>query len=366
MENTFNNYISELSTGVIVLDKFICIKYLNSSALSMLDTSLKASKKKKLNEIFYEEPDNFQNFKKCLTDNRNFSKVDALLFMKGGKKLLCDYFIQPISNASLGEGLIVEIMNKEYSNEIKERLRARTNQEVTSAFIKGLAHEIKNPLSGIRGAAQLLSHKLPDAHLKEYTDIVINQTDRLTSLVDNILGPNKKPSFLVQNIHLTLENVITLIQHELDEEGIEITKDYDPSIPDIYMDSYLLEQSILNLIKNAKESLVEAGETSPKIEIHTRILHREFLGKSRHKTVCKITVLDNGPGIPENMKESIFFPMISGKNQGSGLGLSITQGIVSQHKGAVRFKSEPGKTEFSILIPIENKISEVTLRTVHG
>lgn len=361
MESKSNNYISELNTGVVILDKFMGIQYLNSSALSMLDTNLKTSKKKKLNEIFYEEPDSFQNFKSCIAENRNFAKVDALLFMKGGKQLLCDYHIQPFSNASLGEGLIVEIIDKKHLHEIKERLRVQSNQEVTSAFIKGLAHEIKNPLSGIRGAAQLLSHKLSDPHLKEYTEIVINQTDRLTSLVDNILGPNKKPSFANENIHLALEKVINLIQHELDEEGIDISRDYDPSIPDLYIDNYLLEQSILNLVKNAKESLVESDIISPKIKIQTRILHREFLGKSKHKTVCKITVKDNGPGIPENMKELIFFPMISGKSQGSGLGLSITQGIISQHKGTIRFKSQPGETEFSILIPIKNNLSEVKM-----
>ena len=366
MEKLAKNYISELSTGVLVLDKSLSIQYLNSSAQSMLDISLKASRKKQLNKIFYEQPDSLQNFKSCLTDNRDFAKADALLFLKGGKKLLCDYHVHPFSNLSLGEGLIVEIMNKEYSNEIKDRLRTQTNQEVTSAFIRGLAHEIKNPLSGIRGAAQLLSHKLPDQHLKEYTEIVINQTDRLTSLVDNILGPNKKPSFLNQNIHIALENVITLVQHELGEEGIEISKDYDPSIPELFIDIYLFEQSILNLVKNAKESLVESDTISPKIKICTRIMHQEFLGKSKHKTVCKISVLDNGPGIPENMKESIFFPMISGKSQGSGLGLSITQGIVSQHKGTVRFESEPGKTEFSILMPIENSIQKTELRNVHG
>ena len=366
MENKTNNYLEELSTGIVVLDESMRIKYLNSSAQSMLDHSLKSSLEMKLNEIFFEEPDNFHNFKSCLVDKREFAKRDALLFLKGGKKLLCDYHIRPFTNTSLEKGLIVEIVNKVYSNKIKEGIRTKTNQEVTSSFIKGIAHEIKNPLSGIRGAAQLLSQKLPNENLKEYTKIVINQTDRLTSLVDNILGPNKKPSFEVQNIHVTLENIITLVQSELNEKGIKISKDFDPSIPDLFIDNYLLEQSILNLVKNSMESFKESDIISPKIKISTRILHQEFLSHSKHKTVCKISVLDNGPGIPDNIKESIFFPMISGKDQGSGLGLSITQGIISQHKGTVRFESEPGKTEFSILIPIKKMTQEVELKEAHG
>ena len=365
MDNLVKNYITELNTGILVLDESLRIQYLNTSAQSMLDTSLKASRKKELKELFYEEPDSYQNFESCLNDQSNFAKVDALLFVRGGRRLSCDYHIQPFSNQPLGEGLIIEIINKEYSHQIRERHRSQTNQEVTSAFIKGLAHEIKNPLSGIRGAAQLLSQKLPD-HLKEYTEIIINQTDRLTSLVDNILGPNRKPSFEVQNIHGALENVLTLVHQDLEEKGITLVKDYDPSIPDIFIDSYLLEQAILNLVNNAKEALVDSEVLSPEIDVSTRILHQEFLGETQPTTLCKISVVDNGPGIPDDLKESIFFPMISTKVKGSGLGLSITQGIVSQHRGTVRCNSEPGKTEFSILIPVKNSVKEEKSKRIHA
>jgi len=365
MNNPVWNYISELNTGILVLDKSLRIQFLNTSAQSMLDTSLNASRKRELKELFYEEPDSNQKFKGCLNDKSNFAKVDALLFVKGGKRLLCDYHVQPFSNDSLGEGLIVEITNKEYAHEIRERLRSKTNQEVTSAFIKGLAHEIKNPLSGIRGAAQLLSQKLPEPHLNEYTEIIINQTDRLTSLVDSILGPNRKPSFEVQNVHTVLENVITLVHQDLQEKGITLVEDYDPSIPDIYIDSYLLEQGILNLINNAKEALVESDILSPKIQVSTRI-HQEFLGETQHKTLCKISVFDNGPGVPNDIKESIFFPMISTKVKGSGLGLSITQRIISQHNGTVRCNSEPGKTIFSILIPVEKAVRQKESKRIHA
>ena len=366
MEKSIRNYLDELNTAVLQLDNSLKIKYLNSSAQSILDTSLKASKDKDLKELFFEQSEDFDSFLSSLKNKRDFAKVDALLFIKGGKKLLCDYHIKSFSDKSIGEGFIFEIINRDYSHEIRERLRSQTNQEVTSAFVKGLAHEIKNPLSGIRGAAQLLSQKLPQEHLNEYTDIIINQTDRLTSLVNNILGPNKKPSFELQNIHAPLENVLHLLQQDLSESGIDLIKDYDPSIPEISIDIYLLEQSVLNLVKNAKESLEEGEVFSPEIRIVTRVLRQEFLGQTQHKTVCSISVRDNGPGIPKDLKDSIFFPMISSKATGSGLGLSITQGIISQHNGIIKCESEPGKTEFSILIPIKHQVHDQELRRANA
>ncbi len=218
MEKFIRNYLDELNTAVVLLDNSLKIKYLNSSAQSILDTSLKASKNKELRELFFEESESFDSFLSSLGNKRDFVKVDALLFIKGGKKLLCDYHIKSFSDKSIGDGFIFEIINKDFSHEIRERLRSQANQEVTSAFVKGLAHEIKNPLSGIRGAAQLLSQKLPQEHLNEYTDIIINQTDRLTSLVNNILGPNKMPSFELQNIHAPLESVLGLLQQSLWEK----------------------------------------------------------------------------------------------------------------------------------------------------
>ena len=208
-------YITDLSTGVIVLDKTLCIKYLNSSAESIFDTSSSAILDQPLINLFYEEPDNSKIFKDCLKKRENFFKVDTLLLLKGNKKILCDYHIHPLSNDRIKGGLLLEIINKEYSSEIRDRLRRQTNQEITNAFIRSLAHEIKNPLSGIRGAAQLLNQKLLDNGLDEYTNLIINQTDRLTSLVDNMLGPNKKPSFKLLNIHLPIENVFTLMKREL-------------------------------------------------------------------------------------------------------------------------------------------------------
>ena len=357
-------FLSELNTGIIILDRSLKVVSINPSALSFLDTSEMLSIGNKIDQVFYEEPDNLKSFEGSLKEHRGFTKTDALLYLKKGKKVLCNYSIHPISEGSQ-DGLLIEITNKEASSELIERYRMQSNQQISQDFVRGMAHEIKNPLSGIRGSAQLLSNKLKNVQQKEYTDIIIKQTDRLTALVDSILGPNQKPDFKWQNIHYPIENVLSLIEKESTYKKFKILKDFDPSIPELFIDSYLIENSILNLVKNARDALIESDTASPKIEIITRISHGEIIEKNRTATTCKISVVDNGPGISEDIKDSIFFPMITGKDKGTGLGLSITQGIISQHKGNIHFDSRPNKTEFFINIPIITAREEV-IRTANG
>ena len=357
-------FLSELNTGIIILDRSLKVVYINPSALSFLDTSEMLSIGSKIDQVFYEEPDNLKSFEGSLKEHRGFTKTDALLHLKKGKKVLCNYSIHPISEGSQ-DALLIEITNKEASSELIERFRMKSNQQISQDFVRGMAHEIKNPLSGIRGSAQLLSNKLKNIQEKEYTDIIIKQTDRLTALVDSILGPNQKPDFKWQNIHYPIENVMGLIEKESSYKKIKISKDFDPSIPELFIDSYLIENSILNLVKNARDALIESDTASPKIEIITRISHGEIIEKNKAATTCKISVVDNGPGISEEIKDSIFFPMITGKEKGTGLGLSITQGIISQHKGNIHFNSKPNKTEFFINIPIITAEKEV-IRTANG
>ena len=364
MSNLNQSLLSELNTGIIILDLSLKVKFINSSALTILDTTEKTSIGQKIDQLFFETPEGVDAFIESIDQKRSFTKTDAVLNLKRGTKVLCTYIVHPIMDNN-ENGLLLEIINKEASSELIERYRMRANQQISQDFVRQLAHEIKNPLSGIRGSAQLLSNKLNNQELREYTDIVIKQTDRLTSLVDNILGPNKKPDFQYQNIHYPIENVLSLIDKESGYGNIKITKDFDPSIPDLYIDSYLIENSILNLTKNARDSLLDSKISSPEINIVTRISHGEIIDGERSSTVCKISVIDNGPGIKEEIKDSIFFPMITGKEKGTGLGLSITQGIISQHKGNIHFSSEPNRTEFFINIPITTD-KDLDLKIVNG
>ncbi|MFL2707149.1 MAG: nitrogen regulation protein NR(II) [Gammaproteobacteria bacterium] len=363
MSNLNQSLLSELNTGIVILDSSLRVKFINSSALTILDTTEKSALRQKIDQIFFEEPESLNSLQESIDQKRSFTKTDAILNLKRGNKVLCTYIVHPFSDNE-GAGLLLEVINKEASSELIERYRMRANQQISQDFVRGLAHEIKNPLSGVRGSAQLLRNKLNNQELKEYTDIIIKQTDRLTSLVDNILGPNKKPDFQFQNIHYPIENVLNLIENESGYSNIKIIKDFDPSIPDLFIDSYLIENSILNLTKNARDALMDSNTSTPEISIVTRISHGEIIDGEKNSTVCKISVVDNGPGIQNEIKDSIFFPMITGKDKGTGLGLSITQGIISQHKGNIHFSSEPNRTEFFINIPI-NANKDLDLKTAN-
>jgi two-component system nitrogen regulation sensor histidine kinase GlnL len=215
-------------------------------------------------------------------------------------------------------------------------------------LIRNLAHEIKNPLGGLRGAAQLLEQEFADQSLKEYTQIIIGEADRLRNLVDRMLGPIRPPVYDDVNIHEVLERVRTLVLAEIGD-GIHIEQDYDPSIPLLKGDADQLIQAVLNIVRNAVQALEGQGV----ILIRTRVQRQYTIGHTRHKLVARLDIIDNGPGISKERLEEIFYPMISGRIDGTGLGLSIAQVLVSQHGGLIECESRPGKTVFTLLLPLE-------------
>ena len=228
-----------------------------------------------------------------------------------------------------------------------------SKQEVTKVLVRGLAHEIKNPLGGIRGAAQLLARELPEQSLRDYTDVIIEEADRLRNLVDRMLGPYRPPNLQPLNIHEITERVFSLIEAETQGE-LSLRRDYDPSIPDILADREQLIQALLNIVRNAMQAIDESGALREgRITLRTRALRQFTIGQIRHRLVCRLEVIDNGPGIPAEIVESIFYPMVSGRAEGTGLGLSITQNIVSQHQGLIECESTSGRTVFTLFLPLE-------------
>jgi two-component system nitrogen regulation sensor histidine kinase GlnL len=201
----------------------------------------------------------------------------------------------------------------------------------------------------VRGAAQLLERELPSKDLKEFTNIIIGEADRLQSLVDRMLGPNKLPKKEPLNIHQVLEHVRQLVNVGINDD-IKIITDYDPSIPDLIADRDQLIQAILNIVGNAVQALDDKGE----IILSTRAVRQFTIGHVFHKLVCRIDIIDNGPGIAEDMIENIFYPMVTGRAEGTGLGLSISQSLINQHGGLIQCESQPGRTKFSLLIPFES------------
>ncbi len=243
--------------------------------------------------------------------------------------------------------ILIELQPVDRHLRISREEQLLAQQNTSRMLVRGLAHEIKNPLGGLRGAAQLLDLELTDPELKEYTQIIIAESDRLQELMDKMLGPNKPAQKASLNIHEVLERVRQLVSVETNSQ-IFLNTNYDPSIPELMADKNQLIQALLNIVRNAVQAIGEQGT----ITIMTRIKRHITIGRKRHKLVVKIDIIDNGPGIAPELMERIFYPMITGRAEGTGLGLSIAQSLINQHDGFIECESEPGHTAFSIYLPI--------------
>jgi two-component system nitrogen regulation sensor histidine kinase GlnL len=249
--------------------------------------------------------------------------------------------------------LLLEMMEVEQQTRLDREERAHGLAQANKELVRNLAHEIKNPLGGIRGAAQLLAMEVTSKELTEYTQVIVHEADRLQSLVDRLLAPHRRPQLVVDvNIHEVCERVRSLILAEF-PRGLRVERDYDTSIPDFRGDREQLIQAVLNIGHNAAHALAERIiDGDALITLRTRIARQVTLGKQRYRLALELQVDDNGPGIPESIRDRIFYPLVSGRDGGSGLGLTLAQTFVQQHHGTVECESEPGKTRFKILIPL--------------
>ena len=230
--------------------------------------------------------------------------------------------------------------------------QARLQQEANRELLRNLAHEIKNPLGGIRGAAQLLEHELPRESLREYTQVIIKESDRLQSLMERLLTPHRMPRFGAVNIHEVLERVRSLILAET--PSVRLRRDYDISLPEIRADAEQLIQATLNIARNAVQAMHGNGHGHGQGEIifKTRVARQITLESRRYQLGMRVEIIDNGPGIPDEIREQIFFPLVSGREGGSGLGLAVAQTLVAQNHGTIDCESRPGQTVFSIFLPL--------------
>lgn len=257
-----------------------------------------------------------------------------------------------LENGELSE-ILIELQQVDRHLRITKEEQLLAQQNTSRMLVRGLAHEIKNPLGGLRGAAQLLDQELQDPELKEYTQIIIAESDRLQELMDKMLGPNKPANKHFLNIHEVLERVRQLVSVEA-SSNIKIQTDYDPSIPELFADKNQMIQALLNIVRNA----IQAIQTVGKIIIRTRIQRHMTIGRKLYRLVVKIEIIDNGPGIQPGLMGQIFYPMITGRPEGTGLGLSIAQSLINQHNGLIECESEPGHTVFSIFLPIVSPFSQ--------
>ena len=290
------------------------------------------------------------DLERTLIQNHRYSRRETDCLIQD-KMITVDYTITPVSDGDMA--LLLEITPRGRTHRISREESQDAQLETSKVLVRGLAHEIKNPLGGIRGATQLLARELSDPGLNDFTDIIIKEADRLRDLVDRMLGPLQPPKMVDLNIHEVLEHVVQLMNAEAAGK-ITIVRDYDPSIPEFPGDSERLIQAVLNLVRNAMQAIeqvmpVERG----KITVQSRIIRQFTIGSQPRRLVCHISVTDNGHGIPEHLKDNIFYPMVSGRANGSGLGLSLTQSVISEHHGLVECNSIPGHTVFNIYIPIK-------------
>ena len=337
--------LDSLVTAIILLDENLCVSLVNASAESLLHVSATQISGDSLDQFILKSDELIESLQAALDNGQPFTARDIHLQLP---ESLIERIDLTVTNFEEPRGLLLEMHPTSRLNAISQNSSLESQQETTRNLVRGLAHEVKNPLGGIRGAAQLLERALPNEELQEYTQIIIAEADRLRDLVDRMLGPWQPLSMKPIIIAEVADRVINILEVEF---GPNITwvRDYDPSLPTVEGDHDQLIQAVLNVARNACEALGDAN--SPKISIKTRVNRQFTISNKRHKSVLQLDVSNNGPSIEAKFLQQIFFPMISTRANGSGLGLSITQNIISRHEGSVQVASKTGTTTFSFFLP---------------
>lgn len=345
--------LEHINTGILLLDADARIIFMNPAAEDLLEISGKRGLGSVFTEIATDPSSSLQVMEHSLITGHSYTKREAVVDLHNGQQITVDYSVSPMTHPETRlPCLLVEVQGRERLTRISREEQLLSNQATTRSLVRGLAHEIKNPLGGIRGAAQLLERELPTMDLSEYTNIIIEEADRLKALVDRMLGPRNIPKHEKLSIHEVTERVCQLIEVE-SSGAIEIIRDYDPSIPEHMADKDQMIQAILNVCRNAMEAMLAEPNKKHILEIKTRAIRQFTIGQHRHRLVTRIDITDNGPGIPKEIQKHLFYPMVSGRADGTGLGLSISQSMINQANGVIEFTSSPGHTTFSIYIPLE-------------
>tara|TARA_B100000927_G_C16456240_1_gene465906 strand:+ start:111 stop:1190 length:1080 start_codon:yes stop_codon:yes gene_type:complete len=349
-------FLNQLSSEIIILNSELKIIWLNDSALNKGWIYSKNNENFIFDQFCKETYKSLQGFlKKSVNSEGSKTKREFELSSSNDSKRIVDL---TVNWSKEFEVLILEVFCIDNLNKIIDSTKTFSTQKIAANLARTLAHEVKNPLAGIKGSAQLLSQKLKDPYSEKFLKIIIDETERLNQIVTKILTPPSKPSLEFFNIHSALEKVYLLSEAEK-AKNTNLIRDYDPSIPELNGDENLFVQAILNLVKNAQQATENIK--NPEIEIRSRIKYSYPINGTLHSTVCCIEVTDNGNGISEDIHDHIFFPTVSIKENGSGLGLTIAQDIIRMHGGGISFKSKKGMTTFSVSMPIKKNKSEVKI-----
>ncbi len=336
--------LEHMDTALLQVDGALRLVYLNPAAEALLERSAARAVGRPVQQLCQRDSEVVCLIRDTLQSGRTYTRREYELALGSGRRETVNLTVGPLP----GEQVLVEIQRLGRHHHIVQDARRQRELDATRNLIRGLAHEVKNPLGGIRGAAQLLEVELADAGQREYTQVIIKEADRLHKLIDRMLGPRRPPQRAPVNLHEVTERVIRLLQAEVGTQ-VRIVRDYDPSIPPLAGDVDQLIQAVLNVARNACEAVREGGGT---VTLRTRVERHYTIGPRRHPMVARLTVHDDGPGIPEELQPQIFFPMVSDKATGSGIGLPIAQALVSAHGGLLTFRSRPGDTTFEFILPL--------------
>ncbi len=337
-----------LAAAVVMIDASHMIVYVNSAAENLFELSKKQLVGHSLADVFGDTAAIAAAIGKAVASGASYTEQELELGAAGKPKLHLTCTVSPIDTADAA--LMLELRHIDQQLKIAREERLLEQQQANRELIRSLAHEIKNPLGGIRGAAQLLERELDRPPLIEYTQVIIGEADRLQSLVNRLLTPHRVPTYRRTNIHQVLVRVKGVVQAEFPQ--IPIVCDFDISLPEFDADPEQLTQAVMNIVRNAAQAL--AGTTAdPEIRLKTRVARYVTLARKRHRLALAVVIADNGPGVPEAIKDKIFYPLVSGREGGNGLGLTIAQTFIAQHSGAIECDSAPGRTMFTILLPLE-------------
>ncbi len=349
MEPTMNDLdriLDHLNTSILLVDRRQVVHYLNVAAETLLGISRNHILGRTLAELLRDATELTSIVDRAFETWQPYARRELNLHSTGGEELVVDCSVSPFEDRGDSSTVLLEISDAAQHQRISRETALINQVGGSRLMIKQLAHEIKNPLGGLRGAAQLLERQLNDASMREYTSIIISEADRLKTLVDSLLGPGHTPNKELINVHELLQHVRQLLLADA-PLGIIIDRDYDPSLPPIKLDRNQIIQAMLNLGRNA----IQAMNSSGRLIMRTRALTSVSIGTRRHRLVASIQFEDNGPGVPEALQDTLFYPFVTGRSEGTGLGLAIAQDLVSRHTGLIEFESRPGRTIFTLLIP---------------
>jgi two-component system nitrogen regulation sensor histidine kinase GlnL len=346
----FSALLDGISTCVVWLDGDGTVLHLNEPAEDFFGLSRNQIGGRPLKDLLRHNEELDGVIARARAAGAQYSRRElALEGAPGLASRVVDVTVTPFDAPGRPGGVVVEIADVTQHQRILRENALLTQLGGSRVMVRQLAHEIKNPLGGLRGAAQLLERELKDRTLHEYTSVIISEADRLAALVDALLGPGSPPRKEPVNIHEIVQHVGHLLAGEA-PPGVTIERDYDPSLPRLRLDRNQLIQALLNLGRNAVQAVGDRG----RIVLRTRALTNASIGSRRHRVVASIQVEDDGPGVPVELKDTIFYPLVTGRPGGTGLGLAVAQDLVGRHEGLIEFESRSGRTVFTILLPLDH------------